>query len=278
MPDLMYTFIFDMPGHGFTETHWRQNTDQESFPQTVAIGIELARRRQAMSGNETVFQALRVSNGELEGRGGHTEFQAILGNPTKGSAASNVALNVRIGTANNAQEKTTQFRGFWDDEEITGGALRRSPAFINAFQSWAQYFAANNFGWRGIVSEQQFPITNYTVSDAGIITLTVTGALAGVMPLNKTKSVRISGLNSGKSQINGEQVGIYTGAGTAPGTSTVILKFPKASLAFTGIGFLHVPAFTFRDASTITLGRLGKRQAGAPLLRSRGRSPKRIRT
>lgn len=277
MADLQYTFIYDMPGHGFTETHWRQSNPAETFPQSLTIGVELARRRQAMSGKETTFQALRIGNGELEGRGGHLHYNGILGNQDHESESSATALNIRIGTANNAQEKTTQFRGFWDSEEVTGGAVLKSAPFTNAFQSWAQYFVANAFGWRGVVSETQFPISNYSVNSAGIVTMTVIGALAGVMPLNKTKTVRISGVNSGKSQLNGEQVAIYTGASVTPGSSEVVLKFPKAVLAFAGIGFLNVQSFTFRAAATIEMGRLGKRQAGAPLLRSRGRSGKRIR-
>jgi hypothetical protein len=277
MADLLYTFIFDMPGHGFTEQHWRQTTVQDRYVDQLAVGYELARRRQAMSGEQTIFQALRIANGIQEGRNGHTHAEAILGVPGKGSAASNVALNIRIGDTNNQHEKTTQFRGFWDDEEVTGGATLRSPAFMNAFNSWAQYFLAMGFGWRGIASEQVFPINGYEVSNLGIVTLNVTGILNNIMPLNKTKSVRISGLNSNKSQINGQQVAIYTGAGTGANTSSVMLKFPKAALPFSGMGFLHVQAYTFRDADTVELFGLGKRQAGAPLLRSRGRSGKRIR-
>lgn len=277
MADLLYTFIFDMPGHGFTESHWRQSETSETLPQSLAIGLELARRRQVMSGKETTFQAIRISNGELEGRGGHTEYNGILGNQDHESESSATALNIRIGTANNVQEKTTQFRGFWDSEEVTGGAVLKSPAFVSAFQSWAQYMVSKSFGWRGVVSEQTFPISNYTVNAAGIVTLTVIGVIGAAMPINRTKSVRISGVNSGKSQLNGEQVAIYTGPGVDPTTSTVLLKFPKAVLAFEGIGFMNVPAYTFRAAATINIGRLGKRQAGAPLLRSRGRSGKRIR-
>jgi hypothetical protein len=272
--ELQYTFIFDMPGHGFTETHWRDIPVGESLEQSFAVGYELARRRQVCSGAETVLQGIRISNAELDGRIGTSQLNAVPGNAQFGSAASNVALNLLVGDTNNEHTKTTQWRGFWDQEEVTGGALLRSSAFLNAFNSWAQYFVAQSFGWRGISATQSFPITNYTVSAAGVVTLTVAGNLAGILPLNKPRSVTISGVNGGRTQLKGEQVVILT----APGAdSSVVLKFPMALVPFSGIGFINVHSYTFRDAAAVSMQRIGTRQAGAPLLRSRGRSGKRTR-
>lgn len=271
-----YTYIFDLPGHGFTETHWRVGPDSETLLQAFAIAQELGRRRQVMSGKETTLQGVRISNAQLDGRRGTTQQFGVVGNQSHGSAASNVALNVEIATTNNTEAKQTQFRGFWDDEEVTGGALLRSPAFVNAFDSWAQYYAANNFGWYGQNAQTaNFPITGYTVSPQGVVTLQVNGDLTGILAINKVRQARVQGINGGKSQLNGEHPVIFTGV--QAGVSSVILKFPMALTPFSQVGFFIVYNYTFRPGVNVAMKRIGNRQAGAPLLRSRGRGPKRIR-
>jgi hypothetical protein len=271
-----YTYIFDMPGHGFTETHWREGPGSETLLQAFEVAQELGRRRQVMSGAQTILQGVRISNAELAGRKGTTQQEAILGNSAHGSTASNVALNVAIATANNEESKTTQMRGFWDDEEITGGALLKSSAFRTAFNSWAQYYTSKNFGWYGQnATTAEFPIIGYSVTAQGVVTLQVQGDLTGKLAINKARQVRITGLNGGSSQLNGEQVVIFTSY-TAP-ISTVLVKFPIALTAFSQIGFLVVHNYTFRPGVNLSMQRVGTRQAGAPLLRSRGRSAKRKR-
>jgi hypothetical protein len=275
MPLLQYTYIFDIPGHGFTETHWRDGGSGETLAQAFDIGQELGRKRQAMSGGQCILQALRISNADIDGRIGTSQLVAVPGVSSKGCAASNVAMNILIADANNQHQKTTQLRGFWDDEEITGGSPVKSGDFNNAFTAWAQFFVIRGFGWRGVATTQEFPIIGYTVNDAGVVSLEVSGNLEGVLPLNKPKSVRIAGLNGGKSQINGQQVVIATNI--SPTAATIKLKFPMAAVPFAGIGFLRVQSKTFYPALNLSIQRIGNRQAGAPLLRSRGRGPKRIR-
>jgi hypothetical protein len=275
MAQLQYTFIFDMPGHGFTETHWRESSGGETLLQSFTIGQELGRRRQEMSGEETILQAVRIANGELEGRVGTSQYNSIPGKSGKGSAASNVAMNILIATTNNAQTKQTQFRGFWDDEEITGGAPLKSAAFMTAFNSWASYFVAQAFGWRGQSADTTFTVVGYTTAASGITSIQIEGDVSGSLPLNRPKSVRFSGINSGRSQLNGEQVVIFKGF--AAGVSVVDTKFPIATTPFNQEGVLHVYSYTLRDADACSIQRVGKRQAGAPLLRSRGRGPKRLR-
>lgn len=275
MPDLQYTFIFDMPGHGFTETHWRSAPEGETLLQSFAVGQELGRRRQGMSGEETILQAVRIANGELAGRVGTSQYNSVAGVSGKGSAASNVAMNILIATTNNTHTKQTQFRGFWDDEEITGGAPLKSAAFVSAFNSWASYFVAQSFGWRGQSADTQFTVVGYTTAASGITSLQIEGDVTGSLPLNRPKSVLLSGINSGRSQLNGEQVVIFKGV--AGGVSVVDTKFPIATTPFNQEGVMHVFSYTFRDADACSIQRIGKRQAGAPLLRSRGRGPKRTR-
>lgn len=275
--DWEVTFIFDMPGHGFTETHWRRSTAEETLEQFFAVAQELGRRRQGMSGEQTILQGVRISNAQQDGRVGTTQLNSVLGTTGKGSAASNVAMNILCADAGNLHTKTTQFRGFWDDEEVTGGAVLRSQPFITAFNSWQQYYVANDFGWYGVATTTQYPIIGYTVTDAGMVLLQVSNVGQPSLPLNKPKSISISGLNAGRSQLNGEKVVILLGPDTGPNTWKVALKFPQAAIPFSQIGFLNVKSYTFRNAAAASIQRMGKRQAGAPLLRSRGRSPKRIR-
>lgn len=271
-----YDFIFDIPGHGFTESHWRTTTQGETLLQCFQIAQELGRRRMVCAGAQCTLQSVRISNAQLDGRKGTSQNEPRLGNPSHGCAASNVALNVKIASNEDDQVKITQWRGFWDDIEITGGAIDRRPDFMAAFNSWAQYYAANKFGWYGRnATTADMPIIGYTVNAAGVVKLSVQGDLTGILAINKPREATITGVNSGKSQVNGQQVVIFTGV--QGGISDVLLKFPMALTPFTGIGFIRVFNYTMREGVNLSLSRIGKRQAGAPLLRSRGRGPKRIR-
>lgn len=266
------TFIFDIPGHGFSEEHFIDFQSDNILDQ-FTIAAELGRRRMLFAGAQCILQGVRISNADVEGRVGTTQYIGIPGVTGKGCAASNVALNCLRATTNNVYTAQTQFRGFWDELEVTGGAVDRTNVdFANAFNSWAQYYVQQGFGWRGQTGPgQKFNVVNYVVSDTGVVRLTLGESIAGLGSAGTRKYVRFSQINGGKSQLNGEQVVRIVDGFTVEMTSQM------AVLPFILAGVMRVPTFTLRRAANVAIQRIGKRQAGAPLLRSRGRSPKRIR-
>lgn len=270
MPLFDCTFIWDMPGHGFTAT-LRKEFASQNLDAAQDIAFELARRWQGMAGEQTVFQAVRISDAEAEGRHGRTYYRAIPGVTGRGSAASNVALNIVLGTANNQENKIIQFRGFWDDVELTGGAFdRNNAAFNTAFASWSQYIQQQQFGWRGVIANTIRNVTDYTEDANSVVTLTHDGAPFPFGALDTRKRSRLTGINV-KSVLNGEQIIRVSGP------NQVTLVKPIAAGPFISPGKITVSAFTHRIAVHVSAQRIGKRQAGAPLLRSRGRSPVRPR-
>jgi len=272
VPELRVTFIFNMGQYSWTESWWK-NFSSPNFDSARDICIPLAQKRAVMLGENASIVAIRISNAEDVGRQGKTYYVEINGLTAQGCTAPAVALNISVGDQNNENQKLVQFRGFWDSYELGGGLVNRGDAdFLGAFNSWKAYLFAQSFGWRGIVSQQQFTITTYTVSSAGKVVLT-TGEpmIPGLGAPGVKRKGRISGLN-GKSVLNGQQIIRVLDANTAE------LTKPTAATAFISQGTLTVPAYTLRVATNALIQRVGKRQAGRPLLVSRGRRPARPRT
>ena len=264
MPKYAITFIFSLQRHGFTETWWK-NTDSQTLDNLFDDAKVVAEQRMKLAGKQTELQAIRISNGDDPGRVGKTYYNPLLGNQNLDSAASNVALNCQFATVDNAYQKLVQIRGFPDDWETGGGApFNGDGALQAAFDSYRNAILLKQFGWRSINARQRFRITGYTTTAQGIVKLAVEEPTAPVGGIGTQKPVRISGLNV-KSVLNGEQVVIVTGA-----NEFTVLK-PIAVGPFVSQGSLVVPSYTVRVAANGTIQRIGKRQAGAPLLQSRGR-------
>lgn len=271
MPRYQITYIFDMPGHGFTESWW-VDRDETNLDQIRDIARTVAEARMRLAGDDCTLQAIRISNGSEAGRVGKTYYNPIEGQSGKGSMASNVAMNAQFGTINNDYQKLVQLRGGWDEWEGEGGALLKSDEqLIARFTSYVSALRGAGFGWRSIVSRLEFPITNYVVSAEQVVTLTLDGSTSGIGATNTRRVARVSKLN-GKSVLNGAQVIRVSGP------NTVDLVKPTAAGDFKSPGVLVVPSYTVRQIANGELQRLGTRQAGAPLLRSRGRASARPRT
>lgn len=267
MPDFALTFIFDIPGHGFTETHYKTFAS-DNLDAARDIAVILGQKRQAMSGEQCTLQAVRIANASEPGRVGKTYPLGFLGVTGKGSAASNVALNVTTSTFNNDHSSITQFRGFWDELEVTGGAIDfGNAAFLAAFNAWQAYYVQQQFGWRGVFANTTRNVTAYTVDPVTqIVEVTFDGGALPFGPQGTRKIARFSKIN-GKSKLNGTQVVVVSG------NNTVQLVKPLALGPFLTTGTITVSSYTLRVATTAIMSRIGKRQAGAPLLRSRGRRP-----
>lgn len=267
MPVFAVTFIFDMPGHGFSETHYK-DFSSGNLDAARDNALILGQKRQAMSGEQTTLQAIRIANAEDPGRVGKLYYVGLPGVTGKGSAASNVALNIATSTFDNQYTSQTQFRGFWDEVEQTGGAVNYgNAAFMLAFNAWAAYYVAQGYGWRSVFSTIERTVTGYAVDpDTSVVTVNHGGAANPFGAVGVRKVARFSKVN-GKSRLNSVQV-IYV-----TGENTVVLAKPLALGPFMTEGLIKVNSYTFRAAANASIQRVGKRQAGAPLLRSRGRRP-----
>jgi hypothetical protein len=272
MPRWQVTYIFDIPGHGFTESYY--TNDQSNNPDVPYVrALRVGRVRMGVAGGECLLAAIRISNADDPGRVGKTYHQPIFGDKTFQCSASNVAFNCQLFTADSQFAKIVQVRGCPDVWENAGGAIDKENELVKSrFQAWFNALVQEGFGWRGIVSQQQFDVTGYTRDAQDRVKLAVKQPTAPVGAIGLQKSVRLSKINGGKSVLNGTQVVAITGD-----NEFTIVK-PIAAGPFTFPGKLLVPSYTVRVIASGLLQRLGQRQAGAPLLRSRGRGPVKQRT
>ncbi len=270
MPRFKITYIFDMPKHGFTES-WYVDSETSNLDVVRDRAAIVAEKRALLMGDGCTMQAVRISNDDLPGRVGKTYAMIKTGSSTQGAMASNVAVNCIFGTADNNFQKLVQLRGCWDNWEGNGGALLVDTELNSRFQGWRSALIGNGFGFKSIVSRVPFAITGYTTTPSGLVSLVAIHALApatnlltAVGPVGTTKAMRFSRVN-GKSRLNGVQVAVVTGP------TELQLAKPLALTAFVTPGRVEVPSFTVRTVQNGDLQRLGKRQAGAPLLASVGR-------
>jgi hypothetical protein len=272
MPRWQVTFIFDIPGHSFTESYF--TNDQSTNPDVPYVrALRVAKVRMGVAGGECLMAAIRISNADDPGRVGKTYHEPIIGDKNYQCSASNVAFNCQLFTADSQFSKIIQVRGCPDVWEHAGGAIdKEDPTLKSRFQAFFNALVQEGFGWRSIVSQQTFDVTTYATDPFGRVKITVKQSTAPVGATGLKKAVRITGVNGGHSRINGMQVVAIT-----DDKEFTTVK-PLAVGAFNFPGKLLVPSYTVRVAASGLLQRLGKRQAGAPLLRSRGRGPAKART
>jgi hypothetical protein len=270
VPNYQVTYIFDLPGHGFTESWWVTDS-RTNLDELRDTAMTVARARMGLASEQCTLQAIRISNGAEDGKIGKTYYEPLGGVAGKGGMASNVAINCQFGTQNNDYQKLVQIRGAWDEWEVTGGALDKgNPQLRSAFGTYVAAIQQARYGWRSIVSRQTFDITNYEVVDGSYVVLQLAQVTTPLGAVGNRRVARISKLNT-KSVLNGEQVIRVSGL------NTVTLEKPTAAGPFVAPGQLIVPSYGYRVSANGSLQRLGKRQAGAPLLRSPGRRSARAR-
>jgi hypothetical protein len=277
MPRYKVTYIFDMPKHGFTESWWvdHSDTNLDAVRDTARF---VAEKRALLMGDGCTMQACRIANADAAGRVGKTYSMIFTGDADNGSMPSNVAINCIFGTTDNQFQKIVQVRGGWDQWEGVGGNLIVNNDLLTRFGAWKAMLISKQFGFRSIVSRARFGVTGYTVTANGNVTVNVvhaeapgTNLLTAVGPVGTIKTARFSKVN-GKSRLNGTQVIVVTSP------TTVELVKPLALTAYVSPGAMEVPSYTVRPVANGDIQRLGSRQAGAPLLASRGRAPARPRT
>jgi hypothetical protein len=242
------------------------------------VAVKVAKQRVKLCSQNCNIKAIRIANGDEPERVGRTYSDEVLvGTQPEAGMASNVAVNCQFGTEDNRKQKLVQLRGCPDSWESNGGQLLVDlQPLKTAFASWRAMLIDQKFGWRGITSRVPFVVSNYTVTGAGTVTVTVAppneqvSLLTAIGPVGTRKTVLFKRVN-GRSILNGSQVAIVLSA------TTLQLVYPLALIPFQSAGIVEVPTMGIHLVANGTVQRLGKRQAGAPLLQSVGRRSARPR-
>lgn len=280
MPLMKHTFIFQLARHGFTESWYRNAQAADPNPE-LAIARQYADARAPLLGAGAQMIAIRISNFDNKKQKALTVLENRFGNVQIGqngqflhpAAASNVALNMMATSANFEQEKVIQLRGIWDDFETQGGGFNPGdPIYIPLIQAWGAKVVQLGYGWRGSTSVFKIPFSGYTEAANHIVTFTFAEDFFTQAQVDARANlpVRISDCASSPN-LNGPLVVFPVDKRTA---QTIR---PIATNPFVVGGKMQRNVVSFQAASGLRIQRIGNRQAGAPLLQSRGRGPVRVR-
>lgn len=281
MPLLRTTWIFQIQRHSFSESWYRDASSADP-----RIELEAARQyavqRAQLLGQGSYIYGIRISNIDDRRQKAFLEYVNYQGNaeesapgvPLHPAAASNVALNVEFNNLDNTQEKLLQLRGIWDEVETGGGAFVPNPVYTPLLQAFIAKVVTLQYGWRYSSTVPKVDITTYVQGASGQLTFTLGADLFTVDQVNKKSRVpvRIAGCGASPN-LNGALTVQVIDASHCISIKPIAVR--PAVATFNGTMQRNTLAFT--KATLGRVQRLGKRQAGAPLLQSAGRGPVRKR-
>jgi len=275
------TWIIQIARHSFSETWYRQASSADPSLE-FEVAKEYAAARAAILGHGCVIYGIRISNDDDKRQKAYLRYVDYQGNQETDeggnfiheSAASNVALNMLFNNLGQTQEKLIQLRGIWDDVETGGGAVVLTPAYTALVQAYGAKVVQKAYGWKYTTTTPKSPITTWTTFANGTVGFALGAGFFTVDQVNAKAHVpvRISACNASPN-MNGPLTVIVV-----DDANCVTLKPLAARPPIVGFnGFMSRSTKTFTAATGGRIQRLGKRQAGAPLLQSVGRGPVRKR-
>ena len=186
-----------------------------------------------------------------------------------------VAVALQMVSTNFLQSKETLLGGIPDGVAKNGFVYNPAAAGFNAnLQSYATQLQALAVGWLNWAHVgPKIQITGYEVSASGFVTFgTAMGALLGIV-YRGPQVVRISGLNGGKSTLNGEILVQVVD------NQTFVSVKPIAALAFTGPGkvLFYTQPLPFVAAAQIGNPSCAEHKRGNRSWQSPGRRRARVR-
>lgn len=274
MPLLRTTWITQLARHSFSESWYRQASSSDPTAEVV-IAKQYAVERAKLLGFGCFIYAIRISNADDKRQKAYLQYVNYPGdqrkdgdgNPIHGSAASNVALNMEFRNAGNTQTKELQLRGIWDDTETVGGSWdSNNPEWVGLLQGFGAKIAALNYGWMYTSTVQIKSLAGYTQATNGLVTFSTAGDFFTVDQVASTSNVqcRIAKCVSSPN-LNGQIT-------LKPLTATTGITIrPIAVNPFVAGGTVQRNTKLFTACAGGQVQRIGKRQAGAPLLQSVGR-------
>lgn len=272
MPFFKVTFFFRANQRGWTESWWREdaNTDLKHI---VQVGSTIAELRAQFLGNGAEIFAIRASNEDV--KNDSFLLYEVFKPPenTIDLADLDIAILSRAHNPDHTRWKNTFLRGFWDSIEVQGGKFigKGNAAFTKAFDAWATALADRFWAWKGRTKGAEADITGYTVENTGQVTVTVAANLFAGVAVGSFITVRIRGVNGGKSKLNGSQI-VQVVSATQARTQKPLAVFPWV---FGGI--VQRGSTGFVDIVGVQAQRIVPRKSGAPLLDTPGRLKARAR-
>lgn len=234
--------------------------------------------RALLSGTPVTVIGTRISGvnhlvpGQTPNRGSYLDYKTMPP-VTSGQTADNPpsTLVVTIYNATTSLKHQIHIRGVWDTIDQDGGVLQVTPAFTAAFASYAAAVQTTGWGWISRGGPATAQITNYVATAAGAIEFELdTPLFAGVQPQSNV-SVRISSLNFGRSELNGQlAVKVLTNTECVSLQRIVCAPFAEQ-------GQMRFNAATWVQNALAVATKIGSRDTGASLFLGRGRSRARVR-
>jgi len=274
------TFFIQIQRHSFTES-WSYEAVNQSVNDIVPLCRTYCQARALTLGAPCYIYAYRISDLSDAVDRSLLVYETFLGVQTKdqagnfvyGAAASNVALNCLFQNANGTKEKTIQMRGIWDAIEVEGGAaLQTNPEWQTVWTNWANKVVQLKFGWLGKSGQTVSNLASYAIKDNGVLDFQFVPGFFNLQetPIGTHVPIRLRGMVDSPN-LNGPLTVIIQAADRA-----LSLK-PIAAFPWISSGQAVRNTQSFYAAASARIQRLGKRQAGAPLLQSVGRGRNRIR-
>ncbi len=275
MPLMRTTWITQIARHSFSESWFRQASSADPTEELI-VAKEYAVARAAIMGAGCNIYGIRISNDDDRRQKAYLAYTNYPGNEeTDGdghfihpAAASNVALNMLFNNLGQTQEKLIQLRGMWDEAESGGGNVVLSPAYVGLIQAFGAKVVQKAYGWKYTTTTPKSAINTWVSFANGTVGFTLAAGLFTVDQVNAQAHVPVS-INScnASPNLNGPLTVVVISA-----TECVTLKPIAARTPIVGFnGFMTRRTTTFTAATGGRVQRLGKRQAGAPLLQSVGR-------
>lgn len=275
------TWFFEGKGRGWTESLWF-GSNNGAYEQTMGAAKTLAAERAEMLGKECWIKAIRVST---EGTGPDAMLRYVdfrqkgdvagkIGNAIqlkKGTAQPDVALLIRFENITQDRHKFVFMRGIWDEVENNHGVYTPTDDWKKAVGNWAGSVRLGAWGWWGVQEKKKERLTGITRNANDSATFTFANNMFAGITVGKRVSVRISGVNKGRSNLNATHIVQVKSASEA--VTEGVLAISNNNLG--GFGAIQTKGFTdiefYDDQKIVT------RECGAPLLESPGRQKAKAR-
>lgn len=286
MPIYNTTMFFAGRGEGWSETHQLSTgftTPIECFP----IMQALAAARANLLGLPYNIIGFRVSAYTIDGltrapRSIKSSRQVFVQSPqcmTGQAEPGPVALLMQGATAPGTQTNISFLGAPADDAVTAGGQVQRGQANLGGnFNSYAQLLlapgAGSVFGWGKSNSGDPININSITANVNGTVRFVLNNAAAFVAPFAKQFPARCSGINGGKSLLNGALNVVSVNATSCDSTEMIAFTVDQINGKMRLYPVIR-PFTPYRDLSLADY--VGNHKRGRPFGSRRGRAPKRIR-
>lgn len=273
MPIYMATAFFELRGHGWSESYFRDGggeTDLAALADFDRLGL-WTKRAKCLGKQATCF-AQRVSFSDVLGDS-VLNYLTLPGNSGFDAEDPNTALLVRFGDATNTHFKNTFMRGIADDVVVQGGDVGRGFAlFQAAYNGFVDAVLQGTYGWMGSAVKTQHPLTGYVSDPENRIVFTTAAPALPAADVNGL--IRVRGKNIG---VGGKSILNKTMVCSREGDNTCTTKKAQAAFPFMGKAcFLVTRTTTLRVIRNARLQKVVERKAGKVSYTSAGRLAARI--